>query len=209
MEVTMNIWKIDRRKRGSIPDVQILTSLVHTVSVYPRCAPAVCSHRTGAKRDESGRNSSAFIYSRQCYGPGPVWGTHWSRYVPVMLRFATVKSWCRSGGATVCPGASRYGYAPGIGGRAPVSLRRVTEVGRQSPGVSRQPTNINELFVKLITEMSFAKYRNQFTYLGKRTAMWVAEKIGNGVINETLPFYTRLSVIKTLLKIIKKTWLKP
>jgi len=29
-----------------------------------------------ANRDESGRNSSAFIYSRQCYGPGPVWGTN-------------------------------------------------------------------------------------------------------------------------------------
>jgi len=57
------------------------------------------------------------------------------------------------GDATVCDGAfpveirRRYGVsrrvtihhgsAPGTGGRAPVSLRRVTEVGRQSPGVSR------------------------------------------------------------------------
>ena len=74
----------------------------------PRCVPAVYSRRTGANRDESGRKSSAFIYSRQCYGPGPVWGTNWSRYVPVILRFATVHSRCRSGGATVCPGVSRY-----------------------------------------------------------------------------------------------------
>ena len=74
----------------------------------PRCVPAVYRRRTGANRDESGRNSSAFIYSRQCYGPGPVWGTNLSRYVPVMLRFATVHSRCRSGGATVCPGVSRY-----------------------------------------------------------------------------------------------------
>jgi len=74
----------------------------------PRCVPAVYSRRTGANRDEPGRNSSAFIYSRQCYGPGPVWGTNCSRYVPVMLRFATVHSRCRSGGATVCPGVFRY-----------------------------------------------------------------------------------------------------
>ena len=30
----------------------------------------------------------------------------------------------------------------------------------------------------------------------------MGEKIGNGVINETLPFHTRLSVSKTILKII-------
>ena len=39
----------------------------------PRCVPAVCSRRTGANRDESRRNLSAFIYSRQCYGTDPVW----------------------------------------------------------------------------------------------------------------------------------------
>jgi len=74
----------------------------------PRCVPAVCSRRTGANRNESGKNSSVFIYSRQCYEPDPVWGKTSSRYVPVMLRFATVHSRCSSGGATVCPGASRY-----------------------------------------------------------------------------------------------------
>ena len=41
----------------------------------------------------------------------------------------------------VAPGALRcvpirHGFAPGIGDRAPVSLRRVTEVGRQSPGTN-------------------------------------------------------------------------
>jgi len=58
--------------------------------------------------NESGRNSSAFIYFRHCYGPDPVLGKNWSRSVPVMLRFATVYSRCSSGGATVCPRAFRY-----------------------------------------------------------------------------------------------------
>jgi len=43
----------------------------------PRCVPADWSRRTGANRDESGRNSSAFIYFWQCYGPDPVWGKKW------------------------------------------------------------------------------------------------------------------------------------
>jgi len=36
------------------------------------------------------------------------WDKKSSRSVPVMLQFATVHSRCSSGGATVCPGASRY-----------------------------------------------------------------------------------------------------
>jgi len=90
-------------------------SLLDTVPVYAPVRPGSLQH---ADRREPGRNSSAFIYSRQCYGPGPVWGTNLSRYVAVMLRFATVHSRCRSGGATVCPGVSRY------------------ENRRQSPGVT-------------------------------------------------------------------------
>jgi len=97
------------RKGGSIPDVQILTSLVHTVPVY---APVRPGSLQPADQSETGRiwdgNLSAFIYFRQCYGQGPVWVINWSRYVAVMLWFATVHSRCRSGGATVCPGASRY-----------------------------------------------------------------------------------------------------
>ena len=43
---------IDRRKGGSIPDVQILTSLVHTVPVY---APARPGSLQPADRSETGR----------------------------------------------------------------------------------------------------------------------------------------------------------
>ena len=42
----------------------------------------------------------------------------------------------------------------------------------------------------------------------KRAAIRVVEKIGNGVINETSPSYTRLSLIQKLLRIIQTTWLK-
>jgi len=61
----------------------------------------------------------------------------------------------------------RHGSAPGIGDRAPVSLRRVTGVGRQSPCVTRYHMNINEISVELMTDMSFAKYRTLVTYQGK------------------------------------------
>jgi len=73
----------------------------------PRCAPAVCSRRTGANRDKSWRNSSAFIHCRQCYGSDPVFGKKWSRSFPGMLQFATVHSRCSPGGATMCPATSQ------------------------------------------------------------------------------------------------------
>jgi len=89
-----------------------------------------------------------------------------------------------------------HGSAPGIGGRAPVSLRRVTGVGRQSLGVSRQHTNINDFIVKLITyncplqstELNLhTKATEQQCELERRPVM----------AKSTLPFYTRLSFIKT------------
>jgi len=58
--------------------------------------------------------------------------------------------------------------------------------------------------VDLITDMSFAKY-SSYIPRQKRTAIRAVEKIGNGVINEILPFYTRLSPIKKLLRIIQIT----
>ena len=76
-------------------------SLIDTVPVYVLDRPGSLQP---ANRDESGKNSSAFIYSRQCYGPDPVWGKNLSRSVPVMLRSATVHYHCS---ATVCPGTSR------------------------------------------------------------------------------------------------------
>ena len=81
-------------------------SLVHTVPCTPLCVPAVCSWRTGANRDRIRVRS---------YIPGSA--TDQTQFgakidhcmsVLVMLWFATVHSRCSFGGATVCPGASRY-----------------------------------------------------------------------------------------------------
>jgi len=68
----MNLWtyikKIDIGGKRDRSQMFRFWQPLFTLSRYtPRCVPAVCSRRTGAKRDESGRNSSAFIYSRQCY----------------------------------------------------------------------------------------------------------------------------------------------
>jgi len=138
-----------------------------------------------ADQSETGRiwdgHLSAFIYSRHCYGQGPVWGTNWSRYVPVMLRFATVHSRCRSGDATVCPGASRY---------TTVLPRESAAEPRCRCGGSR------------IKNSKAPVLHSRYI---KGTAMSVGEKTGKGLINEILPFYSRLSFIKTLLKIIKIT----
>ena len=98
-----------------------------------RCVPAVFSRGTWTNRE--GIRVRSYI-------PGSV--TDQTRFEKEVV--------C-PGYATVCDGAipalprrrfdvSRcvpihYGSALGIGGRAPVSLRRVTEVGRQSPGVTR------------------------------------------------------------------------
>jgi len=64
--------------------------------------------------------------------------------------------------------------------------------------------NMNEIPMELITDRSFAKYRTEVTYQSiprqKRTVIIMVENIGNGVINETLPFYSHLSLIKILFK---------
>jgi len=173
----------------------------------PRWVPAVCSRRTGANRDESGRNSSAFIHSRQCYGPDPVLGKKWSRSVPVMLRFATVHSRCSPGGATVCPDTPRL--CPGH--------------RRQSPGVTTASDGSRTAKPRCYTVAYEYQWNSRGTYKRyvickvqkssyilrqKRTAIRVVEKIGNVVINKTLTFYTRLSLIKKLLRIIQINWLK-
>jgi len=54
----------------------------------------------------------------------------------------------------------RHGFASGIGDRTSVSLRLVMKVGQQSPVVTRKHIHINEIPVKLITDISFAKYRS-------------------------------------------------
>ena len=53
--------------------------------------------------------------------------------------------------------------------------------------------------------MSFANYSLSYIPRQRRAAMRVVEKIGNGVINETLPFHTRRRLIKKLLRIIQIT----
>jgi len=49
--------------------------------------------------------------------------------------------------------------------------------------------NIKEMFVELITDMSFAKNRTPVTYQGKNEQELEWGQIGNGVSNETLPPY--------------------
>ena len=102
-------------------------SLFYTV---PVAAPAVCSRRTGANRDEPWRNSSAFIHFRQCYGPDPVLSKMWSRSVPILLRFVTVHSrrspghrrqspgvtTASQGSRTAKPGVTRCEYQWSYGG---------------------------------------------------------------------------------------------
>ena len=48
--------------------------------------------------------------------------------------------------------------------------------------------------------MSFAKYRTQVTYQGKKNSIRVGERVGNGVSNENLPANPLLSLAKTNLE---------
>jgi len=129
----------------------------------PRCVPAECSRRTGTNREGirvhsyipgSGKDQTRFRakndhgLDRLCYGL--------RRYIPGVAPEALLCIFIR------------HGSAPGISGRALVSLRRVTEVGRQSPDVKQKHMNINEISLELITDMSFTKYRTQVTYQGKK-----------------------------------------
>jgi len=110
----------------------------------PRCVPAECSRRTGTNREGirvhsyipgSAKDQTRFgakgdhgLY-RLCYGL--------RRYIPGVAP-----------GALLCI-PIRHGSAPGISGRALVSLRRVTEVRRQSPKVKQKHMNINEIPLEL------------------------------------------------------------
>jgi len=160
--------------------------------------------RTGTNREKF---VSAFIHSRQCYGPDPVWGKTWARSVNVLLRFATVHSRCSPGGATVCPGVSRYATAlPRAWAAEPWC-----QYGESRKKDCKAPVLLGSLWVskELITDILFAKYRTQFTYQGKnRTAARVGEKIGNGEGKETLPPYPLLSLIQKWLRLIQITWVK-
>jgi len=167
----------------------------------PRCVPAVCSRRTGANRDESGKNSCAFIYSRQCYGPDPVWGKNRSRSIPVMLRFACVHSRCSSGGATVYPGASRYTTV----------LPRASEP-RCNNGESRKPRcftvafDFQWIFHETYNRNVLCKIQNSSYLLRQKknsNVRW-REDI-NCISNETLPPYPHLSIIMKLFGILKIT----
>jgi len=73
----------------------------------PKCVPAVCSWRTGArgqimKKFECVHTCPAVLRTRPSLGQKSSW------CVPGMLQFAMVHSRCSPGSATVCPGASRY-----------------------------------------------------------------------------------------------------
>ena len=127
------------------------------------CDPAVCSRGLGSNREGirvrsyipgSATNQTRFEKEEVC----PGYTTFCDGAFPALPRRRYSVSRCVP---------IHHGSALGIGGRAPVLLRRVTEVGRQSPGVTRQHININDIFVELITYMSFASYRLQGTYQGK------------------------------------------
>jgi len=133
----------------------------------PRYVPAVCSPRTGANRNESWRNSSAFIHSRQCYGTDPVWGT-WSRswlcyglaqfitvVAPEALRCVPV----RPETPRLCPGHRRQ--SPGVTSASPGS-----KTAKRRCGTVAYAYQWN--FCELIIDMSLAKYRTQVTYKGKK-----------------------------------------
>jgi len=102
----------------------------------PRCLPAICSQWTGANRNESWMNSSAFIHSRQRYGTDPVWGKKWPRPVLVMLRqfitgVAPEALRCitvRPDTPRLCPGHRRQ--SPGVTTASPVSRKAKTGVVR-------------------------------------------------------------------------------
>jgi len=92
------------------------------ISLMPRShCPGVCPV---ANQDESWRNSSAFIHSRQYYGPDPVWGKKWSRSVRgVTVSLPWTCSSCLF--ATVLPGGLT------------VEIRFMPEEPRWCPGISQ------------------------------------------------------------------------
>jgi len=183
----------------------VMTELLKPRSHCPGECPAVCSQWTGANQDELWRNSSAFIHSWQCYGPDPVWGKKWSRSVLVMLQFATVHSRCR-------PEALRCVQV------RPDTPRLCPGHRRQSPGVNTASHGSRMSKPWCYTVAFEYQWNSRGTYnryvickvlnssyipRQKWTAIRVGEKIGNGVIIETLPFYPRLSLMKKLLKKFK------
>jgi len=135
----------------------------------PRSACYILPGRTGANRDESWRNSSAFIHSRQRYGPDPVWGK------------------MDHGPSRLC-----YGFRRFISGVAPKALRCVPVRPdtqwlcpghrRQSPGVTTTSSGSRTAkprcytvayafqwhFWEPIIDMSFAMYRTQVRYQCKK-----------------------------------------
>lgn len=84
----------------------------------PRCVPAVCTRHIGTNRGDLWRNSNAFIYSWQHFGPDQAWAQNWPRSVRLCY------GWWRyiPGVAPVALGCVpvSHGSAPAIGGRAPV-----------------------------------------------------------------------------------------
>ena len=170
-----------------------------------RCVPVVCSRRTGADRGEPERTVKEFecVHTfpaalRKRSGLGQKVITVCPGYVTVYGSSLPVQPRRRYGVSRCVP--IHHGSAPGIGDRAPVSLRRVPKVSRQSPGVARQHMHINETSVNL--DMSFAKYRTQVTYQGKTNSIRVEEKVGNVVCNEKL-LCLNISSIYIIIKLLR------
>jgi len=125
----------------------------------PRWVPTACSRRTGANRDK---------FRVRSYIPGSV--TDQTRFGEKIdhgyAGNATMHYQCSPGGATLCPSAFRYipiHYSPR-------NLRQslcITTKGHKSrtakPRCFKVAFKYQCFFVKLLTEMSFAKYKTQFT----------------------------------------------
>jgi len=175
-----------------------------------RCTPAVCSRRTRVNRNESWRNLSALIHSRQCYGPDLVVGKSdhslsWLCYCLRRYIFGVAAEVLRC--VPVRPNTTRL--CPGH--------------RRQSPGVTTTRHGSRMVKPQCYTVAYEYQWNSRGTYTRyvickvqnlsyvprqKRTAIKVVVKIGNGVINQNFTFLYRLSLIKKLLRINQITWLK-
>jgi len=176
----------------------------------PRCAPAVCSRRTG----RTGTNRE---------------GTRVRSYIPGSAMDQT-RCWPKRdyGLPRLCYGLRLYILSVALEvlrciPMCPNTTRLCPGHRRQSPGVTTASHGSRTAkpwcymvayeyqwnFRGTYDRYVICKVQNS-SYIPRqrRAAIRVVEKIGNGVINETLPSYTRLRRIKKLLRIIQIIWLK-
>jgi len=187
-------------------------SLVHTVPVY---APVSPGSLQPADRGEPGRIGKEF----ECV-----------HTFPAVLRtrpgFGQKVITVCPGYATVCDGTFPVYIAPEALRCVPVrpdTPRLCPGHRRQSPGVTTASDGSRTAKPRCYTVAYEYQWNSRGTYKRyvickvqkssyilrqKRTAIRMVENIDYGAINKTLTFYTRLSLIKKLLRIIQINWLK-